>query len=117
MILAFALMIVLAQAPTEPFLLTPPDVDTVNGAVGVCVRWTETDRSHVSDVVIAESSGDPKIDAEAPSMIRSIPWPVPEGYKGEWIGMGFSFSGALPRPDPDCEAFMKTSSPASGPAI
>ena len=92
----------------QPFLFTPPDVDTVNGAVGVCVRWSGADRGHVSDVVIVESSGDAKIDAEAPGMIRSIPWPVPEGYRGEWMGLSLSFSGAPPRAtEPDCETLMK----------
>jgi hypothetical protein len=97
----------------QPFLFLPPDVDTVNGAVGVCVRWSGEDRSHVSDVVIVESSGDAKIDAEAPAMIRSIPWPVPEGYRGEWMGLSLSFSGAPPRgAEPDCVTLMKAPDPA-----
>jgi len=99
--------------PGQPFLFVPPDVDTVNGAVGVCVRWSGEDRSHVSDVVIVESSGDAKIDAEAPGMIRSIPWPVPEGYRGEWMGLSLSFTGAAPRgAEPDCETLMKAPDPA-----
>ncbi len=109
-----------AQGPTaEPFLFTPPDVDTVHGATGVCVRWGGADQSHVSDVVIAESSGDAKIDAEAPAMIRSIPWRVPDGYEGEWVGLGLSFTGAPPRPEPDCDAYMKAhpfgDAPVTGP--
>jgi hypothetical protein len=97
-----------ARAPAEPFLFTPPDVDLVHGAVGVCVRWGEADGSHVSDVVIVESSGDAKIDAEAPAMIRSIPWPTPMGYQGEWMGLSVSFTGAPPRAaEPDCETLMK----------
>jgi hypothetical protein len=93
--------------PGQPFLFVPPDVDTVNGAIGVCVRWSGVERSHVSDVVIVESSGDAKVDAEAPGMIRSIPWPIPEGYRGEWMGLGLSFTGAPPRAEPDCETLMK----------
>jgi hypothetical protein len=97
----------------EPFLFVPPDVDTVNGAVGVCVRWRGEDRGHVSDVVIVESSGDAKIDAEAPGMIRSIPWPVPEGYRGEWMGLSLSFTGAAPHAaEPDCETLMKNADSA-----
>jgi hypothetical protein len=91
----------------QPYLFTPPDVDTVNGAIGVCVRWQAEDTAHVTDVVIAEPSGDAQVDAEAPAMIRSIPWRVPDGYQGEWVGIGLSFTGAPPRADPDCEAFMK----------
>jgi hypothetical protein len=99
--------------PGQPFLFVPPDVDTVNGAIGVCVRWSGADRSHVSDVVIVESSGDAKIDAEAPAMIRSIPWPIPEGYRGEWEGLSLSFTAAPPRAtEPDCETLMKAPDPA-----
>ena len=122
-LLALALSAVAAPARTQdlpgvqPFLFTPPDVDTVNGAIGVCVRWGGADLGHVSDVVIAESSGDAKIDAEAPAMIQSIPWRVPDGYTGEWVGLGLSFTGAAPRPEPDCEAFMKDRPVPDGPPV
>ena len=109
-----------AQAPSadlaRPYLLVPPDADTVNGAIGVCVRWRGEERGHVSDVVIAQSSGDAKIDAEAPDMIRSIPWRVPDGYQGEWVGMSLSFSAAPPRAtEPDCEALMQGRDAPAGP--
>ena len=103
-----------APAPSEPYVLTDPGVDTVNGAIGVCVRWTDADHSHVTDVVIVEPSGDAKVDADAPAMIRSIPFPMPMGYAGEWIGLGLSFTGAPPRPEPDCETAMKAMLPPAG---
>jgi hypothetical protein len=122
LVLALAAGAAHAQAPTppglpEPYLFVPPDVDTVNGAIGVCVRWRGEDAGHVSDVVIAQSSGDAKIDAEAPDMVRSIPWRVPDGYRGEWVGVSLSFSGAAPRAaEPDCETLMKTQDAPAGPA-
>jgi len=105
----------LAQAPDDPppdtfpapYVLGPEHPEDLPGAVDVCVRWG-ADPAHVSDVILVASSGDKDLDAKIPDMIRSIPYPKPDGDTGEWFGLSLSFSAAPPHAAlPDCDAVVK----------
>lgn len=100
-----------AQPAGEPFLLEPTPQEKTIGAVDVCVRWGE-DRAHLADVVMANSSGDKDLDSKIPDMIRSMPYPKPEGDTGEWFGLSLSFGAAPPHSAlPDCAAVIESLAP------
>ena len=88
------------------YQLGPEHPEAFPGAVDVCVRWG-ADPAHVSDVILVASSGDKDLDAKIPDMIRSIPYPKPDGDAGEWFGLSLSFSAAPPHAAlPDCDAVV-----------
>lgn len=94
-------------APQGGVLLQATPEEQLIGAVDVCVRWG-ADPTHLSDVVMTNSSGDKDLDARVPGMIRDIPYPRPEFDSGEWFGLSLLFGAAEPHKTlPDCALILR----------